>query len=120
MNLHESQGKDILNSFGVNIQRGIVASNSEDAVIAAKKLSNDTGTSWFVIKAQVHAGGRGKAGGVKILKTIGSNNFLFHTFFLLFFLEDTDYQHLAFLLYWSTFAFIILLKIIYLFKKSFS
>jgi phosphatidylglycerophosphate synthase len=57
---------------------------------------------------------------IKILKTIGSNNFLFHTFFLLFFLEDTDYQHLAFLLYWSTFAFIILLKIIYLFKKSYS
>ncbi|MBT3559680.1 MAG: ADP-forming succinate--CoA ligase subunit beta [Flavobacteriaceae bacterium] len=70
MNLHEYQGKDILNSFGVNIQRGIVASNSEDAVIAAKKLSNDTGTSWFVIKAQVHAGGRGKGGGVKIAKNI--------------------------------------------------
>ena len=70
MNLHEYQGKEILNSFGVNIQRGIVASNSEDAVIAAKKLSNDTGTSWFVIKAQVHAGGRGKGGGVKIAKSI--------------------------------------------------
>ena len=70
MNLHEYQGKDILNSFGVNIQRGIVASNSEDAVIAAKKLSNDTGTSWFIIKAQVHAGGRGKGGGVKIAKNI--------------------------------------------------
>ena len=70
MNLHEYQGKEILNSFGVNIQRGIVASNSEDAVIAAKKLSNDTGTSWFVIKAQVHAGGRGKGGGVKIAKNI--------------------------------------------------
>ncbi len=70
MNLHEYQGKEILNSFGVNIQRGIVASNSEDAVIAAHKLSNDTGTSWFVIKAQVHAGGRGKGGGVKIAKNI--------------------------------------------------
>jgi succinyl-CoA synthetase beta subunit len=70
MNLHEYQGKEILNSFGVNIQRGIVASNPEDAVIAAKKLSNDTGTSWFVIKAQVHAGGRGKGGGVKIAKNI--------------------------------------------------
>ena len=70
MNLHEYQGKEILNSFGVNIQRGIVASNPKDAVIAAKKLSNDTGTSWFVIKAQVHAGGRGKGGGVKIAKNI--------------------------------------------------
>ena len=70
MNLHEYQGKEILNSFGVNIQRGIVASNPEDAVIAAKRLSNDTGTSWFVIKAQVHAGGRGKGGGVKIAKNI--------------------------------------------------
>lgn len=70
MNLHEYQGKEILNSFGVNIQRGIVASNPEDAVTAAKRLSNDTGTSWFVIKAQVHAGGRGKGGGVKIAKSI--------------------------------------------------
>ena len=70
MNLHEYQGKEILNSFGVNIQRGIVVSNPEDAVIAAKRVSNDTGTSWFVIKAQVHAGGRGKGGGVKIAKNI--------------------------------------------------
>jgi len=70
MNLHEYQGKEILNSFGVTIQRGIVASNPEDAVTAAKRLSNDTGTSWFVIKAQVHAGGRGKGGGVKIAKSI--------------------------------------------------
>lgn len=70
MNLHEYQGKEILNSFGVTIQRGIVASNPEDAVIAAQKLSRDTGTSWFVIKAQVHAGGRGKGGGVKIAKNI--------------------------------------------------
>lgn len=70
MNLHEYQGKEILNSFGVTIQRGIVASNPEDAVIAAQKLSRDTGTTWFVIKAQVHAGGRGKGGGVKIAKNI--------------------------------------------------
>ena len=70
MNLHEYQGKEILNSFGVTIQRGIVASNPEEAVIAAQKLSNDTGTSWFVIKAQVHAGGRGKGGGVRVAKNI--------------------------------------------------
>ena len=49
MNLHEYQGKEILNSFGVNIQRGIVASSSDDAVIAAKKLASETGTDWFVI-----------------------------------------------------------------------
>ena len=70
MNLHEYQGKEILNSFGVNIQRGIVASSSDDAVIAAKKLASETGTGWFVIKAQVHAGGRGKGGGVKVAKSI--------------------------------------------------
>ena len=70
MNLHEYQGKEILNSFGVTIQRGIVASSSDDAVIAAQKLSNETGTNWFVIKAQVHAGGRGKGGGVKVAKSI--------------------------------------------------
>ena len=70
MNLHEYQGKEILNSFGVTIQRGIVASDPEEAVMAAKKLSKDTGTSWFVIKAKVHAGGRGKGGGVKVAKSI--------------------------------------------------
>ena len=70
MNLHEYQGKEILYSFGVNIQRGIVASSSDDAVIAAKKLASETGTDWFVIKAQVHAGGRGKGGGVKVAKSI--------------------------------------------------
>ena len=70
MKLHEYQRKEILNSFGVNIQRGIVASSSDDAVIAAKKLANETGTDWFVIKAQVHAGGRGKGGGVKVAKSI--------------------------------------------------
>ncbi len=70
MNLHEYQGKEILNSFGVNIQRGIVASTADEAVAAATKLTEDTGTSWYVIKAQVHAGGRGKGGGVKVAKSI--------------------------------------------------
>ena len=70
MNLHEYQGKEILNSFGVRIQRGIVASNSDEAVAAAKQLSDETGTSWWVIKAQVHAGGRGKGGGVKLAKSL--------------------------------------------------
>ena len=70
MNLHEYQGKDLLNSFGVEIQRGIVAQTPADAVAAAKKLTEDTGTGWHVIKAQVHAGGRGKGGGVKLAKNL--------------------------------------------------
>ena len=70
MNLHEYQGKEMLNSFGVEIQRGIVAQNPAEAVAAAKKLTEDTGTSWHVIKAQVHAGGRGKGGGVKLAKSL--------------------------------------------------
>jgi succinyl-CoA synthetase beta subunit len=70
MNLHEYQGKEILSSFGVRIQRGIVAQNAQDAVVAAKHLTSETGTSWFVIKAQVHAGGRGKGGGVKLAKNL--------------------------------------------------
>ena len=70
MNLHEYQGKEILASFGVGIQRGIVAQNSEDAVTAAKSLTESTGTGWHVIKAQVHAGGRGKGGGVKLAKNL--------------------------------------------------
>ena len=70
MNLHEYQGKEILNSYGVGIQRGIVASTPEAAVDAAKKLTEETGTSWHVIKAQVHAGGRGKGGGVKLAKNL--------------------------------------------------
>lgn len=70
MNLHEYQGKQILNSFGVEIQRGIVAQTPEEAVAAAKKLTKDTGTGWHVIKAQVHAGGRGKGGGVKLAKNL--------------------------------------------------
>ena len=70
MNLHEYQGKEILSSFGVRIQRGIVAQNAQEAVTAAKQLTEETGTSWYVIKAQVHAGGRGKGGGVKLAKNI--------------------------------------------------
>jgi len=70
MNLHEYQGKEILSSFGVRIQRGIVAQNAQYAVVAAKHLTSETGTSWFVIKAQVHAGGRGKGGGVKLAKNL--------------------------------------------------
>ena len=70
MNLHEYQGKEMLSNFGVRIQRGIVANNVSEAVEAAKKLTEDTGTSWWVVKAQIHAGGRGKGGGVKLAKSL--------------------------------------------------
>jgi len=70
MNLHEYQGKEILNSFGVRIQRGRVAHNHKEAVEVAKQLATETGTGWWVIKAQIHAGGRGKGGGVKLAKSL--------------------------------------------------
>ena len=70
MNLHEFQGKGILASYGVRIQRGIVANTATEAVAAAKELTAETGTGWYVIKAQVHAGGRGKGGGVKLAKNL--------------------------------------------------
>ncbi len=60
MNLHEYQGKAILKSFGVAVQEGIVIDKVEEAVEAAKKLTEQTGTGWYVVKAQIHAGGRGK------------------------------------------------------------
>lgn len=70
MNIHEYQGKSILKSFGVRIQEGIVANTPEEAVEAAKKLKEDYNSDWVVIKAQVHAGGRGKGGGVKLAKNL--------------------------------------------------
>jgi succinyl-CoA synthetase beta subunit len=70
MNLHEYQGKEILGKYGVKVQRGIVATTAEEAVEAAKKLTEQTGTGWHVVKAQIHAGGRGKGGGVKLAKNL--------------------------------------------------
>lgn len=70
MNLHEYQGKEILASFGVGVQRGKLATSPQEAVEAAKQLTEETGTGWHVIKAQVHAGGRGKGGGVKLAKNL--------------------------------------------------
>ncbi|EHQ44340.1 ADP-forming succinate--CoA ligase subunit beta [Myroides odoratus] len=70
MNLHEFQGKEILASFGVRVQRGLVANNADEAVEKAKQLTEETGTSWYVVKAQIHAGGRGKGGGVKLAKNL--------------------------------------------------
>lgn len=68
MNLHEHQGKDVLQSFGVDIQRGIVAQTQEEAEAAWHQLRSETDTDFVVIKAQIHAGGRGKGGGVKLAK----------------------------------------------------
>jgi len=70
MNIHEYQGKEILGSYGVRVQRGIVANNPVEAVAAAKQLTAETGTSWYVVKAQIRAGGRGKGGGVKLAKNL--------------------------------------------------
>ena len=70
MNLHEYQGKEMLSGFGVAIQRGIVAKTAAEAVAAAKQLTETTVTDWHVVKAQIHAGGRGKGGGVKLAKNL--------------------------------------------------
>lgn len=70
MNIHEYQAKEVLKGYGVAIQEGIVADTPEQAVEAAKKLTEQTGTQWWVIKAQIHAGGRGKGGGVKLAKSL--------------------------------------------------
>ncbi|MGI4022502.1 MAG: ADP-forming succinate--CoA ligase subunit beta [Janthinobacterium lividum] len=70
MNIHEYQGKAILKSYGVKVQEGILAENVEQAVEAAKKLKEEYGSDWVVIKAQIHAGGRGKGGGVKLAKNL--------------------------------------------------
>ncbi len=69
MNIHEYQAKGILEKYGVTIQKGIVISTPEEATEAAKKLNKETGTEWYVLKAQIHAGGRGKG---KVKET-GSN-----------------------------------------------
>ena len=60
MNIHEYQAKEILARYGVTIQRGKVASTVDEAVAAAHAIQKETGSEWFVIKAQIHAGGRGK------------------------------------------------------------
>ena len=70
MNIHEYQGKSILKSFGVAVQEGIVAETPEQAVNAAKELKSKYNSDWVVVKAQIHAGGRGKGGGVKLAKNL--------------------------------------------------
>jgi len=70
MNLHEYQSKMLLSKNGVIVPEGILANTSEEAVKAAEVIQNSTGSDKWVVKAQVHAGGRGKGGGVKVAKTI--------------------------------------------------
>jgi len=70
MNLHEYQAKEVLKKYGANIQEGIMAETVEDALKAGEALTAQTGTKWYVVKAQVHAGGRGKGGGVKLAKNM--------------------------------------------------
>jgi succinyl-CoA synthetase beta subunit len=72
MNLHEYQGKELLASYGVKVQEGKVATTVEEAVAAYNDIANRTGGNFAVVKAQIHAGGRGKGGGVKLAKDIDS------------------------------------------------
>lgn len=70
MNLHEYQAKGILKTFNVMVPKGIVANNPAEAIEAAKQINKETSSEYFAVKAQIHAGGRGKGGGVKIAKSI--------------------------------------------------
>jgi succinyl-CoA synthetase beta subunit len=69
MNIHEYQGKSILQVYGVPVQEGFIAENAGQAKVVAEELHKKFSTEIFVIKAQIHAGGRGKGGGVKIAKS---------------------------------------------------
>jgi succinyl-CoA synthetase beta subunit len=70
MNLHEYQGKELLQKFGVAIQHGYLAHSVDEAVAAFQKLQAERGAKMAVVKAQIHAGGRGKGGGVKLAKNM--------------------------------------------------
>ncbi|MBP1666664.1 MAG: sucC [Bacteroidetes bacterium] len=70
MNIHEFQGKSLLRAYNVDIQEGFVAETPEQAILVAKQLQEKFGSKYFVIKAQIHAGGRGKGGGVKLAKSV--------------------------------------------------
>ncbi len=69
MNIHEHQGKEILQHFKVRVPVGMVAETADDAVKAAEKIATETGADTWALKAQIHAGGRGKGGGVKIARS---------------------------------------------------
>jgi succinyl-CoA synthetase beta subunit len=70
MNIHEYQAKELLRRYGVAVPRGFPAFSVDDAAKAAQKLAGEKPTSVWVVKAQIHAGGRGKAGGVKVVKSV--------------------------------------------------
>lgn len=70
MNTHEFQGKSLLRAYNVDIQEGFVAETADQAIMVARQLQEKYKTSWFVVKAQIHAGGRGKGGGVKLAKSV--------------------------------------------------
>ena len=78
MNIHEYQGKALLSQYGVTVQRGILAETPDEAAHAAAQIQEQTGTGWWVVKAQVHAGGRGKGGGIKLAKSIDQVRDLSH------------------------------------------
>ena len=69
MNIHEFQGKSILKAYDVDIQEGFIAETPEQAVMVAKEIEKKFNSKFFVVKAQIHAGGRGKGGGVKLAKS---------------------------------------------------
>lgn len=74
MNIHEYQAKELLKKYGVRIQEGILAHTGDEAETAAKALKREYNSEWCVIKAQIHAGGRGKGGGVKLAKSPSQAN----------------------------------------------
>jgi succinyl-CoA synthetase beta subunit len=78
MNLHEYQSKNLLKQYYVSVPEGIVADSAFAAVDAAKKIKEKTNIDVWAVKAQVHAGGRGKAGGIKIAKSLDEENFFSH------------------------------------------
>ncbi|HVR03418.1 MAG TPA: ATP-grasp domain-containing protein, partial [Polyangia bacterium] len=68
MKIHEYQGKELLRKYGVTVPKGTPAFSVDEAEAAAKALIAETGSEVVVVKAQIHAGGRGKGGGVKVVK----------------------------------------------------
>ncbi|HEY5471543.1 MAG TPA: ADP-forming succinate--CoA ligase subunit beta [Bacteroidales bacterium] len=70
MNVHEFQGKSLLKIYNVDIQEGFVAETSDQAMMVANQIHEKFGSEFFVVKAQIHAGGRGKGGGVKLAKSV--------------------------------------------------
>ena len=70
MNLHEYQAKEILKKYGVRIPEHILVEQPEDAIKAAEEITMKTGSKYWAVKAQIHAGGRGKGGGIKIAKSL--------------------------------------------------